>query len=129
MNIKNYLNTEHLSDEQHAVTQNHQTEPPFSGKYLNNKKEGIYECVVCNNKLFSSVSKYDSKTGWPSFFEPISSNVIGEHVDRSFSMIRTEVHCLKCKAHLGHVFPDGPQPTGLRYCINSLSLIFKENRN
>ena len=129
MKIKKHMHLEHLSNEQHAVTQNHQTEPPFSGKYLNNKKEGVYKCVVCNNKLFSSVSKYDSGTGWPSFYEAISSNVIGEHVDRSFSMIRTEVHCIKCKAHLGHVFPDGPQPTGLRYCINSLSLVFKENRN
>ena len=122
---KNIKNT--LTDKQYAITQKHQTEPPFSGEHLNNTQEGIYKCVVCNNDLFSSKSKYNSGTGWPSFYEPILNNAIGKTIDNSYGMVRTEVHCMKCNAHLGHVFPDGPEPSGLRYCINSLSLLFKVN--
>ena len=115
-----------LTNEQFYVTQKHGTERPFSGKYLNNKEDGVYECVCCEKQLFSSNAKYDSGTGWPSFFEPLSKDSIGMNEDNSFNMSRTEVHCASCKSHLGHVFKDGPKPTGLRYCINSLSLSFKK---
>ncbi len=118
-----------LTDEQYIITQEHGTERAFSGKYLNFKEEGIYNCVCCNSELFSSKTKYNSGTGWPSFYEPIKSGSIGKNIDQSYGMIRTEVHCIKCKSHLGHVFPDGPEPTGLRYCINSLSLKFKTNKS
>ena len=115
-----------LTNEQFYVTQEHGTERPFSGEYLNNKEDGIYECVCCEKQLFSSNAKYDSGTGWPSFFEPLSKDCLGMNEDNSFFMSRTEVHCANCKSHLGHVFTDGPKPTGLRYCINSLSLSFKK---
>ena len=118
-----------LTDEQYLITQEHGTERAFSGKYLNFKEEGIYNCVCCNSELFSSKTKYNSGTGWPSFYEPVKSDSIGKNIDQSYGMIRTEVHCIKCKSHLGHVFPDGPEPTGLRYCINSLSLKFKTNKS
>ena len=120
-------NLNNLTDEQYSITQNHNTEPPFSGKYLNNIEKGIYKCVVCENPLFFSESKYNSGTGWPSFYETINTNSVGTNVDKSYFMVRTEVHCIQCKAHLGHVFSDGPEPTGLRYCINSLSLNFKKS--
>ena len=114
-----------LTAEQFRVTQKHGTEPPFSGVYNNKKDKGEYLCVCCKAKLFSSTAKYDSGSGWPAFFEPISENALGSSSDNSLFMERTEVHCSKCEAHLGHVFKDGPQPTGLRYCINSVSLDFE----
>ena len=114
-----------LTAEQFRVTQKYGTEPPFSGVYNNKKDKGEYLCVCCKAKLFSSTAKYDSGSGWPAFFEPISENALGSSSDNSLFMERTEVHCSKCEAHLGHVFKDGPQPTGLRYCINSVSLDFE----
>ena len=114
-----------LTAEQFRVTQKHGTEPPFSGVYNNKKDKGEYLCVCCKAKLFSSTAKYDSGSGWPAFFEPISENALGSSSDNSLLMERTEIHCSKCEAHLGHVFKDGPQPTGLRYCINSVSLDFE----
>ena len=111
-----------LTPDQYEICINHGTEPPFSGKYNNTKLEGSFKCVCCGEELFSSTSKFDSGSGWPSFWEPISDEKI-EHVsDNSHGMVRIEVNCNKCGAHLGHVFDDGPKPTNLRYCINSISL-------
>ena len=119
---------EKLSKDEFDVTQNKGTEAPFSGKYVDNKERGVYRCICCNEVLFSSEHKYDSKSGWPSFYDVISQGNLSLVNDTSHGMIRTEVTCGNCGAHLGHVFDDGPRPTNLRYCINSLSLKF-ENEN
>ena len=116
-----------LSSEQFYITRKGGTERPFSGKYLDNKENGIYICVCCETELFDSDKKYNSNSGWPSFTEPLSDHLIKSLEDRSHFMVRTEVRCNNCDAHLGHVFPDGPGQNGLRYCINSLSLDFTKN--
>lgn len=111
-----------LTPEQYYVCRQHGTERAFTGPYHDSKQDGIYECVCCGQPLFDSETKYDSGTGWPSYFAPLSEDAVSEHVDRKLFMKRTEVRCSKCDAHLGHVFPDGPQPTGLRYCMNGTAL-------
>lgn len=114
-----------LSPMEFEVTQHCGTEPPFTGKYWDHKAKGTYHCVVCDAPLFDSGTKFDSGTGWPSFFDAISRTGVRAIEDRSHGMVRTELRCGTCEAHLGHVFDDGPEPTGLRYCINSASLRFR----
>ena len=114
-----------LTPEQYAVLREAATEPPFTSPLLKEDRRGDFACAGCDLDLFSSTTKYASRTGWPSFWAPLEDGVIGEQEDRSYGMIRTEVHCARCGGHLGHVFPDGPPPTGLRYCINGLALVFK----
>ena len=115
-----------LTPEQYHICREKGTEPPFTGKLLHNKEDGIYRCACCGAALFDSETKFDSGSGWPSFWDALDPDKVTLHEDHSHGMTRIEVTCANCEAHLGHVFPDGPQPTGQRYCINSASLDFKK---
>ncbi len=114
-----------LSPEAYYVTREHGTERAFTSPLNDEKRQGMFSCVCCGRGLFAADSKFESGTGWPSFFAPVEASAVDTTVDRKFFMKRTEVHCRDCEAHLGHVFPDGPKPTGLRYCINGVALTFK----
>lgn len=114
-----------LTPQEYQITRQHGTEPPFTGPYLNEKRKGTYVCISCGNPLFDSETKYDSRSGWPSFYAPLTKQAVEEHTDSSHGMRRTEVRCAACEAHLGHVFDDGPKITGLRYCMNGTALKLK----
>jgi peptide-methionine (R)-S-oxide reductase len=116
-----------LTPEQYRVTRRHGTERAFTGPNWNTKDDGLYSCICCGKALFRSEAKFDSGTGWPSFFAPLGKDAVSEHKDRAFFMTRTEIRCADCDAHLGHVFEDGPRPTGLRYCMNGTALKFEKD--
>jgi len=126
---KNNNQAPQLTEVQHYVTQERGTERPYTGKLLHNKREGIYHCLCCNAPLFYSDTKYESGCGWPSFYQPVTHDAINYLTDNTHNMERVEIRCAQCDAHLGHVFPDGPQPTGERYCVNSASMSFTDGEN